>query len=77
MSLIKSLLKILMVNVSQEIVKPMKQAFATTVKGGQTMIELLARLCVGLALFVVLVITTTIICNKERRGKNEGNSVNE
>jgi hypothetical protein len=47
------------------------------VKGGQTMIELLARLCVGLALFVVLVITITIICNKERRGKNEGNSVNE
>jgi hypothetical protein len=41
------------------------------------MIELLARLCVGLALFVMLVITITIICNKERRGKNEGNSVNE
>lgn len=41
------------------------------------MIELLARVCVSLALFVVLVVTITIICDKERRGKNESNSVNE
>lgn len=41
------------------------------------MVELLARVCVSLALFVLLVSTITIICNKERRDKNESNSLNE
>lgn len=41
------------------------------------MIELLARVCIGLALFVALVVTIKIICNKGRGIKNESNSVNE